>query len=134
MSDKYCVSKRTKAKSIILGYWDVVPMEAPNIRLSNAQSIGYSNVYVSQEKMTFSDGPNNRTQVHILSIHITPDGTIYLDDKGSVLTKWDTENGVIEVKNVLGFKLMWKRPGVPAPIANQPPAYAFGSTNPPNFI
>ena len=34
---------------------------------------------------------------------------IYLDEKGSVLTKWEPENGVIEVENVLGFKVMWKR-------------------------
>ena len=44
-----------------------------------------------------------------LCIHRTPDGTIYLDEKGSVLTKWEPENGVIEVENVLGFKVMWKR-------------------------
>ena len=39
----------------------------------------------------------------------TPDGTIYLDDKGSVLTKWDPQNGVVEVENFMGFKVMWKR-------------------------
>ena len=46
-----------------------------------------------------------------LTTHLcrTPDGTIYLDEKGSVLTKWEPENGVIEVENVLGFKVMWKR-------------------------
>ena len=44
-----------------------------------------------------------------LCINRTSDGTIYLDDKGSVLTKWDPQNGVVEVKNFMGFKVMWKR-------------------------
>ena len=34
---------------------------------------------------------------------------IYLDDKGSALTKWDPQNGVVEVENFMGFKVMWKR-------------------------
>ena len=44
-----------------------------------------------------------------VSMNRTPDGTIYLDDKGSVLTKWDPQNGVVEVENFMGFKVMWKR-------------------------
>ena len=60
--------------------------------------------------MTFSGGPNNSTEVQTLKIHQTPDGTIYLDAKGSILTFLDAEKGEIEVLSGLGFKNMWKKP------------------------
>ena len=91
-----------------LGLWDVIPMELPG---NGRNTAGFSQVFVSGDKMTFSGGPYGRTQVQTISIHRTPEGTIYIDDKGSVLTNFDPQNGVIEVKNVLGFKIMWKRSG-----------------------
>ena len=42
-------------------------MEAPNINA--AQTTGFSKVFVSGEKMTFSGGPNNRMQTQDISIH-----------------------------------------------------------------
>ena len=90
-------------------------MEQPDMGLRNGQNtIAFSRVFVSGEKMTFSGGPQGRTQVQTISIHRTPEGTMYFDDKGSILTNFDPQNGVIEVKNVLGFKIMWKRQGVSA--------------------
>ena len=110
-----------------LGLWEVIPMETPNTRIGAQNTTGFTKVYVSGEKMTFSGGPNNRTQVQTISIHRTPEGIIYLDEKGSVLTKWEPQNGVIEVKNVLGFKIMWKRETatINAPIADQPTKYGW---------
>ena len=105
--------------------WDVIAMETPDIRIGAQNTTGFSRVFVSGEKMTFSGGPNNRTQAQTISIHRTPEGIIYLDEKGSVLTKWDPQNGVIEVKNVLGFKIMWKRENTSAPIADQPTKYGW---------
>ena len=66
-----------------------------------------------------SGGAQGRTQVQTITIHRTPEGTIYIDDKGSVLTNFDPQNGVIEVNNVLGFKIMWKRAGE-SPVTDQP--------------
>lgn len=102
-------------------------MEAPDVRVGNQFTTGFSRVFVSDEKMTFSGGPQNRTQVQTISIHRTPEGDIYLDDKGSELTRWEPENGVIEVKNVLGFKIMWKKPGqgFDSPMTNEPSANGF---------
>ena len=102
-------------------------METPNIRMGAQNTTGFSRVFVSGEKMTFSGGPNNRTQAQTINIHRTPEGIIYLDEKGSVLTKWEPQNGVIEVKNVLGFKIMWKRERttINAPIADQPTKYGW---------
>merc|ERR1719150_2047405 len=74
------------------GLWEVIPMETPNIRIGAQNTTGFSKVFVSGEKMTFSGGPNNRTQAQTISIHRTPEGIIYLDEKGSVLTKWDQQN------------------------------------------
>ena len=51
----------------IVGLWDVIAMEAPNINA--AQTTGFSKVFVSGEKMTFSGGPNNRMQTQDISIH-----------------------------------------------------------------
>ena len=119
------LSYHTETIYLNLGLWEVIPMETPNIRIGAQNTTGFSKVFVSGEKMTFSGGPNNRTQAQTISIHRTPEGIIYLDEKGSVLTKWDPQNGVIEVKNVLGFKIMWKRENANAPIADQPTKYGW---------
>ena len=52
-----------------LGLWDVIPMETPNMRIGAQNSTGFSRVFVTEEKMTFSGGPNNRMQTQIISIH-----------------------------------------------------------------
>ena len=44
-------------------------METPNMRIGAQNSTGFSRVFVSEEKMTFSGGPNNRMQTQIISIH-----------------------------------------------------------------
>ena len=44
-------------------------METPNVTNGTAQSTGFSKVYVSGEKMTFSGGPHNRMQTQVISIH-----------------------------------------------------------------
>ena len=106
-------------KNLILGLWDVIAMETPNIRMGAQNTTGFSRVFVSGEKMTFSGGPQGRTQVQTISVHRTPEGTMYLDDKGTVLNNFDPQNGVIEVNNVLGFKIMWKRAGE-SPMTEQP--------------
>ena len=49
------------------------------------------------------------TKVQTLDIHQTPDGTIYLDDKGSILTFIDAQKGEIEVMSGLGVKHKWKK-------------------------
>ena len=48
-------------------------------------------------------------KVQTLDIHQTPDGTIYLDDKGSILTFFDAQKGEIEVMSGLGVKNKWKK-------------------------
>ena len=87
-------------------------MEQPDSMLQS--TIAFSRVFVSGDKITFSGGPNGRTNVQTIDIHRTPEGMIFLDDKGSILTNFDPHNGVIEVKNVFGFKIMWKREGISA--------------------
>ena len=89
----------------------MIVIEQPNMGCCwNEQDImGFSRVYIDGEKMTFSGGPNGSTKIQTLSLHQTPDGTIYLDEKGSILTNLDHQNGIIEVTNVPGFKIMWKR-------------------------
>ena len=95
-------------------------MEQPDMGPWNGQNtMGFSRVFVSGEKITFSGGPQGRTQLQTISVHRTPEGTLYLDDKGTVLTNFDPQNGVIEVNNVLGFKIMWKRAGE-SPVTDQP--------------
>ena len=85
--------------------------------------------------MTFSVGPQGRTQVTKLSIHQTSSGDIYIDDFGSRLKRWEPENGIVEVKNVFGVTIMFKRQA-PA-IVYQPSTigstYGFRATNPSDF-
>ena len=66
-------------------------------------------VCVTENKMTFSGGPYMSTEVQTLNIHQTPDGTIYMDDKGSILTFVDAQKGEIEVMSGLGVKNKWKK-------------------------
>ena len=49
------------------------------------------------------------TKVETLNIQKTPDGTIYLDDRGSILSFFDAQKGEIEVMSGLGVKHKWKK-------------------------
>ena len=91
-------------------------MEQPE--MGDRHTAGFSQVFVSGEKMTFYGGPQGRTtQPQSLSIQRTPEGTMYLDDHGTILTNFDPKNEVIELKNIFyGFKLMWKKAGDSPPI------------------
>ena len=91
------------------GPWNIIALENPDI----AGREGFSQVLVSEEKMTFSRSANKydkKFDVNI-SIHRTPEGILYLDEKGTELTKFDPRNGVIETLSFHGFKNMWNRPG-----------------------
>ena len=68
--------------------------------------------------MTFYGGPQGRTtQPQSLSIQRTPEGTMYLDDHGTILTNFDPKNEVIELNSSLyGIKIMWKKAGDSPPI------------------
>ena len=66
-------------------------------------------VCVTENIMTFSGGPYMSAKVQTLNIHQTPNGTIYLDDKGSKLTFFDAQKGEIEVMSRLGVKHKWKK-------------------------
>ena len=78
-------------------------MEQPDMGPWNGQNtMGFSRVFVSGEKMTFYGGPQGRTtQPQSLSIQRTPEGTMYLDDHGTILTNFDPKNEVIELKDKL---------------------------------
>ena len=53
-----------------------------------------------------------------LSIHKTPRGTIYLDDKGGRIIEFSPEKGVVRLRNALGYGIMWRKEG--AAVTNQP--------------
>ena len=57
--------------------------------------------------------------MQVLSIHMTPRGTMYLDDKGSKCIEFSPEKGIIRVRNALGYGIMWKKEGA-AVVTNQP--------------
>jgi hypothetical protein len=102
------------------GLWDVIAMEQPDMGMWNGQhTMGFTRVFVSGDKMAFSGGPGGRTQLQTISVHRTPEGVIYLDDKGSVLDKFAPQEGVVEVTNALGFRIGWKKSG-DAPTTTQP--------------
>ena len=99
------------------GLWELVPIELNPSKL--VESISFQKVFVSDNKMTFSGGPNARTQVQEISIHKTPSGTLYVDKSGTICTEFDPQNGILKFDNALGYKVMWKREGQ-LPMVNQP--------------
>ena len=52
---------------------------------------------------------SNNSNLQVLSIHQTPRGTIYLDDKGSKCIEFSPEKGVVRTVNTLGYGNIWKR-------------------------
>ena len=99
------------------GSWTITVLEHPDMGVLYNQ--GFSHVLISKDKMSFSGGPKGRKHDVTLSLHRTPEGVIYLDEKGSELTKFDPRNGVIETLSFHGFKCMLKRDGDLA-VTNQP--------------
>ena len=89
--------------------------------------------------MTYSGGPEGRTQVQEISIHKTPSGTLYVDNKGTKCIEFAPQNGIMKFDNPIGFKVMWKRGGQ-FPMVNQPSSYSgfnvlseTPSTPPPSY-
>ena len=39
----------------------------------------------------------------------SPDGTLYVDSKGTICTNWQPENGLLEFDNALGFGIKYSR-------------------------
>ena len=91
-------------------------MELPDNQRTR-HTAGFSQVFVSGEKMIFYGGPRGRSQHQTLSIRRNPEGTIYLDDNRTILTNFDPKNEVIELNSIsYGFKIMWKKAGDSPPI------------------
>ena len=89
------------------GLWEVIPVKVP--KDLGMSTMTFSRVFVDKDSMTFSGGNHGRTEVQTISIHQTPDGKVYLDDKGSKVKKFEPQNGVIKVKNIFGMTVMYKR-------------------------
>ena len=59
--------------------------------------------------MLFTGGPDRQMQNQPISLHRTPEGTVYMDTKGSVLTEFSPEMGIIKFQNAMGYGVMFKR-------------------------
>ena len=55
-----------------------------------------------------------RHQRQVLSIHKSPRGTVYLDDKRFKCTYFSAEDGIIRVMNAHGYGMLWRR--LPMPV------------------
>ena len=69
--------------------------------------------------MTSDNGDVCRRGQQVLSIHKSPRGTLYLDDKGFKCTYFSAEDGIIRVENAHGYGMLWRRLPMPV-VANQP--------------
>ena len=49
--------------------------------------------------------------MQVLSIHMTPRGTIYLDALGSKCNEFSPDKGIIRMTNALEYGIMWRREG-----------------------
>ena len=89
------------------GLWEVIVTEIPqNISL---RPYIFQRVYVSGNVMTYSGGPEGRTQRQEIFLHKTPDGTLYLDKYGTKCTEFSPQNGIIQYTTITQFKGMFKR-------------------------
>ena len=125
--DACCQLCHCKRISFFAGLWEAIPMEEPNINhygcYSKIHPVTYNRVRVSGCTATLTmtgDGGNVRRSCHqVLSIHKTPRGTVYLDDKRFKCTYFSAEDGIIRVKNAHGYGMLWRRLPMPV-VANQP--------------
>ena len=69
--------------------------------------------------MTSDNGDVCSHRHQVLSIHKSPRGTLYLDDKGFECTYFSAEDGIIQVRNADGYGMLWRRLPMPV-VANQP--------------
>ena len=98
----------------------MIPTEMPSGLNVQDSTIAFKQVNITGKVMCFSGGPNGQIQNQALSIYRTPDGTLYLDDKGTVCTQFSPEMGIIKAKNALGYGMMLKILGQATPVTGQP--------------
>lgn len=108
------------------GNWKIVPLQAGG-------NVAFTDAMVRNEQMILTGGMTNRrggrntgtravanqTQVQGFHFFRGPDGSVYTDFLGTVITKLDVEGGEVEFDNALGMKLLfqrpWKQMGLAAP-------------------
>jgi hypothetical protein len=108
------------------GNWKLQPLQAAN----GGNSIQYTDVFVRDDVMILSGGMHNRTQyvgghdTHHGTIQTAvsnptieqkiipfraPDGTLFVDNIGSILVRQSDDGGEVEFDNALGLKTLWQR-------------------------
>jgi len=119
----------------LAGQWDIIPTSAQTITVGLRQ-VAYSKAFVSGDRVTLSGGPRGRVQSQRIYLSRTPDGTLYLDNLGSLVSKWDKAANEIHINNAMNMQLIWRRPGgylanAPAGNIHQPVAPVVHQFQPP---
>ena len=112
-----------KLETVLPGRWELIPLEMPPGCCVQEASIAFKEVNITGKVMVFTGGPNGQSQRQPLSLHRTPEGTLYMDTKGSVLTEFSPEMGIIKFQNALGYGGMFKRH---AAVVTAQPGVGFG--------
>ena len=71
--------------------------------------MAYAKVSITGNSNIFSVGPKGRVQRQTLALSRTPDGTLYLDNNGTVCTEFKPEAGTIQSKNAVGYGIKLTR-------------------------
>ena len=117
------------------GLWEVILIDPRDDRSATT----YSKVYVSGKRATFSGcsrvggGPSTIE----LSLTKSPTGVLYLDRFCTVVTKYEPQNGKIELSDgIKGSLIQWSRAPQQMPITvitNQPNMQQYVSNQPQQF-
>mmetsp|Transcript_2239 Transcript_2239/g.5029 ORF Transcript_2239/g.5029 Transcript_2239/m.5029 type:complete len:283 (+) Transcript_2239:29-877(+) len=99
------------------GNWKIQPLQVLKDTRTK-KNVEFTDVLVRGDKIILSGGVHNggwttsvtnQTEEQTIRPYRAPDGTIYIDNFGSILISESSDGGEVELDNALGIKFLWQR-------------------------
>lgn len=103
------------------GHWNIKPMSHRCTGIMT-EIIAYTTVVVSGDKIIISGGSRSHTSSDGTTYQVAnqpqeyriipfrgPDGTLYLDNAGTILVRFSHDMGEVLLDNAIGLQLVWQR-------------------------
>mmetsp|Transcript_2243 Transcript_2243/g.5051 ORF Transcript_2243/g.5051 Transcript_2243/m.5051 type:complete len:328 (+) Transcript_2243:29-1012(+) len=113
------------------GNWKIQPLQAAPNETRAQKNVAFTDALVRGDKIILSGGLHNedqrkrkttavknqtettavknQTEEQTIRPYRAPDGTIYIDNFGSILISESSDGGEVELDNCLGIKFLWQR-------------------------
>mmetsp|Transcript_2244 Transcript_2244/g.5053 ORF Transcript_2244/g.5053 Transcript_2244/m.5053 type:complete len:298 (+) Transcript_2244:29-922(+) len=100
------------------GNWKIQPLQAAPNETRAQKNVAFTDVLVRGDKIILSGGLHNggwttsvtnQTEEQTIRPYRAPDGTIYIDNFGSILISESSDGGEVELDNAMGMKFLWQR-------------------------